>query len=538
VLTVGIVICSGMLFRQSARSPVRKGIGPHAVRFDRSGRTLIPLTSICLFLAGYISMTLFWEDFAWYGNSQFTEYSIRGIDFPVYISPEDGRFLPLSLQEFNVIGHFTKTVAGYHAFSILELLVLASILLVLCDELSVASRVFLITLALVVPSVVISFTGLIYTERDVILLLVCLALFVKLFEQNHSAWWAVAAVFSSQVMLYLKEPVFLLLLGFSASRLILRLRNFQTASWNVDRLRDDESRLDLCIAAVSILFLVYYVIKMFPRTSAKYLVGHQLVSSMGSVAFYFSADPLAWVFAAVVAIRMYRIFRGMAVPQLLWDGLACGGVVYFAAYIAMRLTRHYYVAPADLIAVIYLGHLLHLSWGAMRWRVRAAAAALVIILVGQNLEVSAFWVINRKHVLHQKSEIASTILERYTRSPNLVRNLYFPFTEPYMLMEFAAYLSYRGVPVEDDSNASPGEPRVEIFGGKIVADGRCQSWTRFMCHAGAPDAGRMVIVLPDDTVSPVEAELYRESENTLRSYNPRIQAFDIPTRMLRVIYPD
>jgi hypothetical protein len=483
-------------------------------------------------------MTLFWEDFAWYGNSQFTEYSIRGIDFPVYISSADGRFVPLSLQEFNVIGHFTKTVAGYHAFSILELLVLVSILLILCDELSVASRVLLVSLALVVPSVVISFTGLIYSERDVILFLVCLALFVKLFERSHSAWWAVAAVLSSQVMLYLKEPVFLLLLGFSAARLILRLRNFQTASWNADGLRDDESRLDLCIAAVSILFFVYYLITMFPRTSAKYLVGHQLVSPMGSVAFYFSEDPLAWVFAAVVAIRMYRIFRGMAVPQLLWDGLACGGVVYFAAYVAMRLTRHYYTAPADLIAVIYLGRLLHLSWGAMRWRVRAAAVALVVILACQNLEVSAFWVLNRKQVVHQKSEIASAILERYTRDPKLVRKLYFPFTEPYMLMEFASYLSYRGVPVEDDSNAPADAPPVEFFGGKIVADGRCQSWMRFVCHAGAPDAGSMVIVLPDDTVSSADAKLYRDSENKLRSYNPRVQAFDIPSRMLRVIYPD
>jgi len=468
---------------------------------------------LALFLAGYIAMTLIWEDFAAYDDSQFTAYTLREIYLPIKVWPEGGRFAPLGLQEFNLIGHFTKTIVGYHVLPIVEVLVFVSVLMILDDQLSVAGRAVLAGLALITPSAVVSFTGLTYPERNVLLLLACLALFVKRFEQTRSAGWAVAAVVCSQVMLYLKEPVFLLLLSFAAARLILRRRNAANSGCN---------RLDLCIGALSLVFVPFYAIMMFPYTSAQYLAPNR-VSLTGAAGFYVEADLLVWIFAAAVAVRMYRIFRGKATPLLLWDGLACVGLVYFGTYLALRLVSPYYLAPVDLIAVLYLGHLLFVSWGAMRLRVRTAAAMLVAIVVCQNLALSTFQVLERKFFIHQKAAIASMILERYQRAPGSVQKLYFPFTGPYVLFEFPSYLSYRGVPLEEAGAGSLGDARVRIFGAKIARDGRCVPWQSFVCHAGAAGPGSLAIVLPDDPVSPAEWKTYREklSEDDPRTQPPR-----------------
>jgi hypothetical protein len=130
--------------------------------------------------------------------------------------------------------------------------------LLLDADLSIAARTGLAILALLTPSVLISFGGLLYEERDVIFLLVCLVLAVKQFEKTKAVAWAVAAVVCAQIMLYSKETAFLLLLGFAGGRLILRCRNRQHAAWDYKRLWDQESRLDLCLASLALLFLLSY----------------------------------------------------------------------------------------------------------------------------------------------------------------------------------------------------------------------------------------------------------------------------------------
>src|SRR5262245_53247938 len=66
-------------------------------------------------------------------------------------------------------------------------------------------------------------------------------------KQTQSIAWAVAAAECAQIMLYYKEIASLLLLGFVVSRLVLRCRNTDERNWDYSRLRDKESRLDLCL---------------------------------------------------------------------------------------------------------------------------------------------------------------------------------------------------------------------------------------------------------------------------------------------------
>ena len=79
-----------------------------------------------------------------------------------------------------------------------------------------------------------------------------------------------AAVISSQFMLYYKETGFLLLLGFAVGRLLLRCRRVDQAGWDFNRLRDPESRLDMCLGLLVVPFFLYYLAAMFPNFSMHY----------------------------------------------------------------------------------------------------------------------------------------------------------------------------------------------------------------------------------------------------------------------------
>jgi hypothetical protein len=146
---------------------------------------------------------------------------------------------------------------------------------------------------------------------------------------------------------------------------------------------------------------------------------------------------------------------------------------------------------------------------------------LVGIILLQDLWFSAFAVFERKNDIHAKAEIASVVKTQYrTRGGDDLR-LFFPFAHPYVIMEFGSYLNYRGVPVE----GPPGDGRhsVGLATPALAEDGRC--WTAgpdIRCRAASgPAPGDLVIVLPDDEASRLEASVYRERGQKLLSYKAR-----------------
>jgi hypothetical protein len=486
-----------------------------------SWRAVATIALLILFLLCYIALTLKWEDFADYDNSQFTLFLLRGHDFRPAIWPQVGRFFPLSNQEFNLIRHFTSTVVGYHVLPIFQVVALSGVLLILHDDLSISARAALTIFVLVVPSIVISFGTLICTERNVVLSIACLVLFVKRFEQAQSIGWAVGAVLCAQIMLYYKETAFLLLFGFALGRLILRCKNPDRPGWDQHRLRDRESRLDICLASLGVLFLLYYVAIMLPHPSMQYADQARLPLATVFLA-YIKVDLLAWLLVAIVLGRTYLILRGGVVPSLLWDGLAFGGVACFAAYLYLSMFSAYYLAPVDLVAALCLGRLAILSWREMGWRSRVPALILISVALLQDASVSAFSIFERKNVIHGKAEIARVVEAQYGVGAGNTKRLFFPFASPYTVMEFASYLDYRGVPVEGVSAKTGPRREVQIVSRTVQKDGRCMYYASPVCHYGArPDPGDLVIVLPDDDGSLAQITPYRERGDLLLPYEPR-----------------
>jgi hypothetical protein len=446
---------------------------------------------------------------------------LKGHDMPPPIWPGEGRFFPLSLQEFNLIRHFTDSAIGFHILPIAQLLVFVFILLILDDELGVVARVSLAVVALLTPSIFISLGDLPAPERSELLFLAGLILCVKRFEETGSTRWAAGAVLCAQIMLYYKETAFLLVLGLAGGRLLFRYGSRERARWDFGRLFDMQGRLDLSLIGVTVLFLIYYFAAMGLRPNMNYAITHQQ-PFVTTLLAYTRRDVLAWLLAAVAAGRIYLILRGRAAPLPLWDGLALGGVACFVGYLYLRLVQPWYSAPVDLIGVLYVGRFAVLSLESPRSWGKSIVLSLMFIVVCQNIVLFAATLYGQKNAIHGKVEIARVVEEQYRNRAGHPLRLFFPFTHPYWIMEFAAYLSYHGVPVEGGDGGDAGRPDDVVLAGPAVGkDGRCMVYETIQCHAAIqPAPGDLVIVLPNDFPSRAQASLYR-ARGELFYYEPR-----------------
>ena len=266
LITTTAAICAAVLIkpntaRDQAENQTYGQFRPHVARIGTSGAVTV-FTLLAVLLVCCIAMILVWEDFNHYDNHFFTLNTLRGYDNPPPIWPSIGRFCPFAFQEFNLIRYFTHTPTGYHIFPIIQLLIFFCIIVSLDADLNIAARSILAIVVLLTPSILISFSDLIHPERNVLFFLTCLILLVKRFEQRQTITLAVAAVVCAQILIYYKDVAFSLLFGFAIGRLILRCRNEPGLGWNRNRLWDKESRLDLCFAALAVLFLVFYAATM------------------------------------------------------------------------------------------------------------------------------------------------------------------------------------------------------------------------------------------------------------------------------------
>jgi hypothetical protein len=520
----GVVVIGATWFvRRSSVPRSERRAATNIVLPRRPGGTpasIVALGVLVAFLVAYIAMTLVWEDFASADNSEFTLVTLRGHDNLPSIWPGVGRFFPLAWQEFNLIRHFTDSAVGYQVLPIAELLVFAFILLILDDELGVVARVSLSIVVLLTPSILISFGGLIYPERNELLFLAGLILCVKRFEETESTGWAAGAVLCAQIMLYYKETAFLLVLGLAGGRLLFRYGSGERARWDYGRLFDRQGRLDLSLIGVAVLWLIYYFAAMGPRPNMNYAFANP--PTFVTTLLYTSRDVLAWLLAAAAAGRIYLILRGQAAPLPLWDGLALGGVACFVAYLYLGGLRPHYSAPVDLIGVLYVGRFAVLSLESPPSWSKSIILSLMFIVVCQNIVLFATTLYGRKNAIHGKVEIARVVEEQYRIHAGHPLRLFFPFADPYWIMEFAAYLSYHGIPVEGGDGADTGRPDDVVLAGRAVAgDGRCVEYQMIQCHAAIrPVPGDLVIVLPDDPASSAQASLYR-ARGELFYYEPR-----------------
>jgi hypothetical protein len=251
-----------------------------------------------------------------------------------------------------------------------------------------------------------------------------------------------------------------------------------------------------------VLFVIFYAVVM-----SLYLLkggnveayGHAGSPRAAAIIAYAKLDPLPWLFVVVASSRIYLILRHQAAPSLLWDGLAVGGVAYFFSYLFLGLFSVHYLAPVDLIAVLYVGRFAILSWPSMWAWSKTVVLLVACAILLQNVLYSGLLIFHRKNVIHAKSEIASVVVERYRTGVGDTFRLYFPFADLYAINEFASYLNYRGVAVEGAKGKAADQNSIILATPQVAKDGSCHVMGPFTCHASnRPATGDLVIVLPDD----------------------------------------
>lgn len=516
----GSIAAALLVYKAETRKQINAAPGIAATRRRSWRGSAGPVVALLIAaIALYAGIVFLWEDFTYYDGFIFTRYTLRGHNFATPIFRDNGRFFPFGQQEFNVIRHFTTTSAGYHAWPMIQFLFLFCILLVLDEELTLAARGLLAVVAVITPGIAVSFSSLIFPERNVMLLFLLLVFAVKRFEQTKSYLWVSAAVVIAQLMVYYKEVASLLLLGFALSRLVLRCRDEQAHAWKPERLRDTESRLDWCLALVGVAFLFYYAAVMFPHPSIQYATDQRLPLSE-VVTAYVKADPLSWLLVALLAGRLTKAYLQGTDLSPLWDGGAIGCLAYVAAYIYLRIYSSSYLSPVDVFATLYVGRFLILGWAKVPLPGKVALVSLSLGVLLQEACFTAYSVFEEKNIVHGKTEIAEAIKTRFQgmAGRGAPVRLDFPFTRASVVMQFAYYLNYHGIPIERLDGSSNG---VILESRAVSAEGNCVSYESVWCRTlSRPASGDLIVVLPDDEASSADVSSYSKGSATVAAYAP------------------
>lgn len=459
-------------------------------------RPHISLAILATWVTAFIGAMLWRESFTDYDASFFTNRTLLGLPIPPPVWPEDGRFWPLGFQEFNLIGQISQTAVGYQVLPAAQVVAFVGVVYRVLREFSNAARAALVIGLLITPGIAISLTGVVFPERNVLLLIAIVILAFQRWDRRPSGWLLVGLVMTVQAVLYFKEPMFLFLGTFAAARVGLRVRSARAVGRSLGR---GEILPELAIGVLCVVFVLLFVASQSGGEPLGYATRFQ-VSRTAAVTGYALANLLPFVFLLVVAFRVARFALGRYEPDRLWDPLAVGACAYIAFYFGIRMYRPYYLAPADLVAVIYLARVVRDRVVAARPLEGLILATVSVLLVFQSVGSTALWAIDRKATMIVKAELADELL-RARSSGDAVRDLYFPWASPFVIAEWASYLAWRGVPIEkwaaDPGSAGGGE--VRLWSPREFRGALCVRWLPFACRSGAaPPAGAIVVSLPDD----------------------------------------
>ncbi len=460
-----------------------------------------------LFVAFYICVVFYKEDFAYYDDDMLTKFSVQGVTFPPPVWSAEGRFYPLADQEFNLLRFITRSPAGYHAFVVAELLVLLCVLFFVLNEFKIRYRALILAAAIVAPSFVVPFAGFVFPERNVFFWLAILLLCLRGYSRTKARVYFIGCLVATHFALYYKEIVVLVVVAYAVTRLMLQ--------WDVRRRLGHRGRLDfakenalsLGMLAVSSIYVVLFVAAVLPHRNFSYVAEHR--EALRSVLLaYAHTDWLPLILLVVVILRFWRFIFSSGQLDPIWDPLAVGALAYFLSLIALRLFSGYYTAPVDFIALLYLAS-LSLGWLTKQTRARVfvVATAFICVLL-QNAAYSSFRVVERKGIITAKSRLADFLGSYLPTAKSSSVELFFPYASGFHLMELSAYLRYRGFRLVGQGSTVPGAaPQLVIESPDEFADNRCVEYRDDICtHKESAGAGTLLVVLPDDDVPTSDVE--------------------------------
>ncbi|TRV05561.1 MAG: hypothetical protein EWV89_05185 [Microcystis wesenbergii Mw_QC_B_20070930_S4] len=498
----------------------------------------------------YIYAIFYKADFAYYDEDAFLLFKmLSGADFPTNITPRTGgRFYPLAGAEFNIINDFVNTPKGYHAYPVLQLIIFILGLFWFLRDFQIWFRLSTIMLIVTNPSFVISFFGLVYPERNLIFWIFIFLLSFQSFTQKKSPWFFAGTLISAQIILYTKEPIFLMIGTFATSRLIIEFYR-QQVSYNFTQilkfLRNHFPEISLLFLAgiFALIYFTIYPIFSANSTESSY-ASTRAIGYLEVLSNYFYTDLLLIVFLLAIVIRAAYLIKYKKYPDSFYDPLALAAVVYFLVFLKLQIFSRYYMAPVNLIAILYLSRFVY-SWIQGKRFSRVLALFLIFIFIFlRNASYSFFHVVERKNLITAKVRLYQFLKDYQKETQSQKIYLFFPYAHRFFKVnplwtvgELTTFLEYKGLNIRGNLGMENEgvEFIVKLPTHSVNNQPMAYGEPRFY-YGERPESGDIVIVLPDDDVSRQEINQMKQEAELLWHYEH--QLFPLAKNLISIFMMD
>jgi hypothetical protein len=456
-------------------------------RWRPNAALVVCMTLFAVFALTYVSLIYSREELVGQDYGQLTAF--RFIDMPIRAA--SGRFFPLGLQEYNLLTFVGRTPPVYHTFSMLQLVALVMCVVALLGDLPDWFRVVVPMGVMVLTSVVMSFFGLVFPERDLLFWLAIFLVSMQRFSRNPRSLTCWSALASAQFALYYKEPVFLLIGGFAATRLVLFWRARRGPIWK-------EHWLETALLLQSAVFLLLYVVLVLPHVKSLYTDMFVRRGLWATAGWYARTDLLLSAFVVTFAWRLADAAASKRSVDAFWEPLACGAILYGLAYVKLQLIDAYYMAPVDFVGALYLARIIFEAWQTRRRVLLAASLLVASASVSQQLRSSAFYILNRKTIMAGQARMAAFVHEYAEGRPGDTVTVFFPTVRGFLLMELSSYWRYNGMRLAgDDVAVETRAATIVMKSPRVYPNDRCVSFRVFKCYyAAAPAPGDLALFPP------------------------------------------
>lgn len=513
----------------------------------------LALGLLFIFVCFYIFLVLYQENFSGVDQSiyLFSTLKERGRIYSPPIWVDNGRFWPLGHQEFNVISLITQSPTGYHAFPILQLLIVIAGIFVILEKFPVWFRTCITAFILTTPSFLLSFFGLVYPERNIIFWLV---IFLICFQRSFHTSKARGRLFfcctlvAAQFLLYYKEVVFLLIGGFAAFRLTEAF-----VKQNVFKQKKYRQFLKLHILEISLLALVglffigyvqFVLLNRLANPHGESYVELFSTSTFYALTFYLKSNLLLSIFLLTFGLRCIYLISFRRSPDLLWDSLAFAAFLYFLSFLKLTLIGDYYLAPVDFIAILYLSQLIYNPFLRDHKQVIAITTSLTFLSVtAWNSVLSLHLLALMKNNTIGQDKLYSFLDNHISHHPSDNLNLFFPLDPTlggdrqsgllianskhrgWPIMELGAFLEHERLAAvkrkpSSFTDAVFKHPVTLIFKhSSRSVNNLCVNYAEFEClYAQSAQSGDLIVVTPRLAISEEKLKILKQEATLLFHY--------------------
>ncbi len=369
------------------------------MRVSGSGRLPVgPVTPVWMTLIFGILIAVLglviqsFEDFVWWDANIFFSTVSPHVSqwYAPPIWPSAGRLFPLAHQEFHFLAKISETMTFYRLSITVELACLLACCWALLRESPWKSIALWLTLV-TAPPIAGSYLGLIYPERNMVLLFVAGLYATSAYLAGEKRIWGMAATVLFALLMLYKETSFILV---GAVNLAVALGGW-AGPFRI-QLHERARALAIALSVPLLLWWTSYLILIVPQMSAVLYDGSNTASRFDALVAHL-VQP--WIYMLIAAGIGRWLLRRDKPFHPAFDALPIAGIGYSAALITLRFVIPYYSAPVTLCACLY-------AWWVFKSRptIVLVFAALIIVWQAPRAweETSA-----RKQLVDAKSQAAA-----------------------------------------------------------------------------------------------------------------------------------